>query len=102
MNSAADDFGIYLFPVRTAISSLPATAKAAKAMMKHLHICQWDRTCVLLNYALQGIVYTYKKTAHWNSEWYAPWRCLITARNMQDFTTGNDGKFLFRVYENEL
>jgi peptidoglycan-associated lipoprotein len=100
VNSAADDFGIYLFkPDRGFFTSNREGGKGDDDIYTFVNE---DPNLRVVNYYLQGIVYTYKK----DSTLEAVNDTHVTLMDnggeiMQDFTTGNDGKFLFRIYDNE-
>jgi peptidoglycan-associated lipoprotein len=100
MNSAADDFGMYLFkPDRGFFTSNREGGKGDDDIYTFINE---DPNLRVVNYALQGIVYTYKKDSTLEIVNDTHVTLLDNGGEiMQDFTTGNDGKFLFRVYENE-
>lgn len=100
MNSPSDDFGIFLFrPDRGFFTSNREGGKGDDDIYTFVNE---DPDLKVINYYLQGITYT-----------PGPDSTLTVLPNtrvalydergelMQDYTTGNDGKFLFRVYENE-
>jgi peptidoglycan-associated lipoprotein len=100
MNSPADDFGIFLFkPDRGFYTSNRDGGKGDDDIYTFVNE---DPDLKVVNYYLQGITYTNSADSS-----------LVVLPNtkvsvfdqagelMQDYVTGNDGKFLFRVYENE-
>ncbi len=100
VNGTADDFGIFLFrPDRGFFTSNREGGKGDDDIYTFVNE---DPNLKVVNYALQGIVYTYKKDS--TLEIVNDTHVTLldnSGETMQDFTTGNDGKFLFRVYENE-
>ena len=100
MNSSADDFGIFLFrPDRGFFSSNREGGKGDDDIYTFVNE---DPNLKVVNYYLQGI--TYFRNSENKPEVLPNTRVsLMDADNevMQDYITGNDGKFLFRVYENE-
>jgi peptidoglycan-associated lipoprotein len=100
VNSAADDFGIYLFkPDRGFFTSNREGGKGDDDIYTFVNE---DPNLRVVNYYLQGIVYTYKKDSTLEAVNDTHVTLLDNGgETMQDFTTGNDGKFLFRVYDNE-
>jgi peptidoglycan-associated lipoprotein len=100
VNSTADDFGIYLFrPDRGFFTSNREGGKGDDDIYTFVNE---DPNLRVVNYTLQGIVYTYKKDSTREAVNDTHVTLLDNSgETMQDFTTGNDGKFLFRVYDNE-
>lgn len=100
VNSTSDDFGIFLFkPDRGFFTSNRDGGKGDDDLYTFVNE---DPNLRVVNYYLQGITYTIKPDS--TREILPDTRVsLIDAGGnvMQDFVTGNDGKFLFRVYENE-
>jgi outer membrane protein OmpA-like peptidoglycan-associated protein len=100
MNSTGDDFGIYLFrPDRGFFTSNREGGKGDDDIYTFVNE---DPNLKIVNYYLQGI--TYFKNKSDQLEILPNTRVtLIGSANevMQDYITGNDGKFLFRVYDNE-
>jgi outer membrane protein OmpA-like peptidoglycan-associated protein len=100
MNSTGDDFGIFLFrPDRGFFTSNREGGKGDDDIYTFINE---DPNLKVVNYYLQGITYTKDKDEKLqilpNTK-----VSLVDANGevMQDYVTGNDGKFLFRVYENE-
>ena len=100
MNSSGDDFGIFLFkPDRGFFTSNREGGKGDDDIYTFINE---DPNLKVVNYYLEGITYTTRKDS---SRQILPETkvTLLDGKGdvMQDFVTGNDGKFLFRVYENE-
>ncbi|MBL0741855.1 OmpA family protein [Chryseolinea lacunae] len=100
MNSTGDDFGLFLFrPDRGFYTSNREGGKGDDDIYTFINE---DPNLKVVNYYLQGITYTKDKEDQLvllpNTK-----VSLLDGKGeiMQDFVTGNDGKFLFRVYENE-
>lgn len=100
MNSTADDFGIYLFqPDRGFFTSNREGGKGDDDIYTFRND---DPNLKVVNYTLRGTVYTYKQDSTLEIIPEAKVTLLDAAENiMQDFETGPDAKFNFRVYENE-
>lgn len=100
MNSSSDDFGIYLFkPDRGFFTSNREGGKGDDDIYTFVNE---DPDLKIINYYLQGI--TYFKDKEGKRQILPNARVsLLDAKGdfMQDYVTGNDGKFLFRVYDNE-
>ncbi|HEX5171067.1 MAG TPA: OmpA family protein [Cyclobacteriaceae bacterium] len=100
MNSTGDDFGIFLFrPDRGFFTSNRDGGKGDDDVYTFVNE---DPNLKVINYYLQGI--TYFKNKSDQLEILPNTRVtLVGGENevMQDYITGNDGKFLFRVYDNE-
>jgi outer membrane protein OmpA-like peptidoglycan-associated protein len=100
MNSSDDDFGIFLFkPDRGFFASNRNGGKGDDDIYTFINE---DPNLKVINYYLQGIAYTEDKNQ--NRQILPNTKVsLLDGKGdiMQDYTTGNDGKFLFRVYENE-
>lgn len=100
MNSSSDDFGIFLFkPDRGFFTSNRDGGKGDDDIYTFVNE---DPNLKVVNYYLEGITMTPKKDS--TLEVLANTKVtLLDSRGevMQDFVTGNDGKFFFRVYENE-
>jgi peptidoglycan-associated lipoprotein len=100
VNSTADDFGIYLF--RADRGFFTSNREGGKGDDDIYTFVNEDPNLRVVNYYLQGVVYTYKKDS--TREVVNDTHVTLldnSGETMQDFTTGNDGKFLFRVYDNE-
>jgi outer membrane protein OmpA-like peptidoglycan-associated protein len=100
VNSTADDFGIYLFKADRGFFT--SNREGGKGDDDIYTFVNEDPNLRVINYFVQGVVYTYKQDSTLQ-EVNDTHVTLIdgSGETMQDFTTGNDGKFLFRVYENE-
>ncbi|MGC4020918.1 MAG: OmpA family protein [Cyclobacteriaceae bacterium] len=100
MNSTGDDFGIFLFkPDRGFFTSNREGGKGDDDIYTFIND---DPNLKVVNYYLQGVTYSLRKDS--SREILPDTKISLLAEDgdvMQDFTTGNDGKFLFRVYENE-
>ncbi len=100
VNSTGDDFGLFLFkPDRGFFTSNREGGKGDDDIYTFIND---DPNLKVVNYYLQGITYSLKKDS--TKEILANTKVsILDSRGdvMQDFTTGNDGKFLFRVFENE-
>jgi outer membrane protein OmpA-like peptidoglycan-associated protein len=99
VNSTGDDFGIFLF--RADRGFFTSNREGGKGDDDIYTFVNEDPDLKVVNYYLQGITYTPDS---------AGLRVLPNTRVslldgngelMQDYVTGTDGKFLFRVYENE-
>ena len=100
MNSAMDDFGIFLF--RADRGFFTSNRPEGKGDDDIFTFVNEDPNLKVVNYALQGI--TYFKDSEGNLQILPNTRVTLMDSGgdaMQDYVTGNDGKFLFRVYENE-
>lgn len=100
VNSTADDFGIFLFkPDRGFFTSNRDGGKGDDDIYTFINE---DPDLKVINYYLQGITYTKDKED--KLQILANTKVnILDAKGevLQDYVTGNDGKFLFRVYENE-
>jgi outer membrane protein OmpA-like peptidoglycan-associated protein len=100
VNSTADDFGIFLF--RADRGFFTSNREGGKGDDDIYTFVNEDPNLRVINYYLEGIAYTYKKDSTLEVVNDTHVTLLDNSGEvMQDFTTGNDGKFLFRVYENE-
>lgn len=100
VNGTADDFGIYLFKADRGFFT--SNREGGKGDDDIYTFINEDPNLKVVNYFLQGVVYTYKKDSTLDIVNDTHVTLLDNGgETMQDFTTGNDGKFLFRVYENE-
>lgn len=100
INSSSDDFGIFL--VRPDRGFFVSNREGGKGDDDIYTFVNEDPDLRVVNYYLAGITYTPDKAG--NLQILPNTKVsLIDANNnvMQDYVTGNDGKFLFRVYENE-
>ncbi|MCS6973059.1 MAG: OmpA family protein [Cyclobacteriaceae bacterium] len=100
VNSTGDDFGIFLFrPDRGFFTSNREGGKGDDDIYTFVNE---DPDLKVVNYYLAGITYTPDKEGKLQ---ILPNTKVSLIDNkgdvMQDYVTGNDGKFLFRVYENE-
>jgi peptidoglycan-associated lipoprotein len=100
VNSSSDDFGIFLF--RPDRGFLTSNREGGKGDDDIYTFVNEDPNLRVVNYFLQGITYTTKPDS---SRIILPdTKVTLVDGNgnvMQDFVTGNDGQFLFKVYENE-
>jgi outer membrane protein OmpA-like peptidoglycan-associated protein len=99
VNSIGDDFGIFLFKADRGFFT--SNRDGGKGDDDIYTFVNEDPDLKVVNYYLQGITYTPDATGLQvlpNTK-----VSMIDANGdvLQDFVTGNDGKFLFRVYENE-
>lgn len=100
VNSTGDDFGIFLFrPDRGFFTSNREGGKGDDDIYTFVNE---DPNLRVVNYYLQGVTYAMKADS--SREILADTKVQLldaSGQVMQDFVTGNDGKFLFRVYDNE-
>jgi outer membrane protein OmpA-like peptidoglycan-associated protein len=100
VNSPEDDFGIYLFkPDRGFFTSNREGGKGDDDIYTFVNE---DPNLKVVNYYLQGITYMLRKDS--TREILPNTKVSLLdgeGEVMQDYVTGNDGKFLFRIYENE-
>ena len=100
MNSTADDFGIFLFQADRGFYT--SNREGGKGDDDIYTFRNDDPNLKVVNYTLRGTVYTYKKDSTLEIIPEAKVTMLDGNGNiMQDFETGPDAKFNFRVYENE-
>jgi peptidoglycan-associated lipoprotein len=99
VNSTGDDFGIFLFKADRGFFT--SNREGGKGDDDIYTFVNEDPNLKVVNYYLQGITYTPDSTG---LKVLPNTRVsLLDASGdlMQDYVTGNDGKFFFRVYENE-
>lgn len=100
VNSSADDFGIFLFkPDRGFFTSNREGGKGDDDIYTFINE---DPNLKVVNYYLAGVTYLTRKDSTY--EILPNTKVTLLDQDgeaMQDYVTGNDGKFLFRVYENE-
>jgi peptidoglycan-associated lipoprotein len=99
VNSTGDDFGIFLFKADRGFFT--SNREGGKGDDDIYTFVNEDPDLKVVNYYLQGITYTPDSAGLRilpNTK-----VSLVDAEGevMQDYVTGTDGKFLFRVYENE-
>ena len=100
MNSTADDFGIFLFQADRGFFT--SNREGGKGDDDIYTFRNDDPNLKVVNYTLRGTVYTYRKDSTLEIIPEAKVTLLDGSNNiMQDFETGPDAKFSFRVYENE-
>lgn len=100
VNSTGDDFGIFL--VRPDRGFLVSNREGGKGDDDVYTFVNEDPDLRVVNYYLAGVTYTPDKAG--KLQILPNTRVSLIDANsniMQDYVTGNDGKFLFRVYENE-
>ncbi|MBL7872904.1 MAG: PD40 domain-containing protein [Cyclobacteriaceae bacterium] len=100
VNSSADDFGIYLFKADRGFFT--SNREGGMGDDDIYTFINEDPDLKVVNYYLQGITYMTRKDS--TREILPNTKVALLDQDgevMQDFVTGNDGKFLFRVYENE-
>ena len=99
VNSTGDDFGIFLFKADRGFFT--SNREGGKGDDDIYTFVNEDPNLKVVNYYLQGITYTPDSSG---LKVLPNTRVSLldgTGDLMQDFVTGNDGKFFFRVYENE-
>lgn len=100
MNSNADDFGIFLFKADRGFFTSNRTG--GKGDDDIYTFRNEDPNLRVVNYFLEGVTYTMDKDG--NRQVLQNTKVNLIDSDgevMQDYTTGTDGKFLFKVYENE-
>lgn len=100
MNSTGDDFGIYLFKADRGFFT--SNRKGGKGGDDIYTFVNEDPDLKVINYYLQGITYFKGDNNERNVLPNTTVKLLDEEGDvMQDYVTGNDGKFLFKVYANE-
>jgi outer membrane protein OmpA-like peptidoglycan-associated protein/Tol biopolymer transport system component len=100
VNSASDDFGIFL--VRPDRGFFTSNREGGKGDDDVYTFVNEDPNLRVINYYLAGITYTPDKAGKLQILPNTKVSVIDANSNiMQDYVTGTDGKFLFRVYENE-
>src|SRR5687768_3276268 len=100
VNSTGDDFGIFLF--RADRGFFTSNREGGKGDDDIYTFVNEDPNLKVVNYYLQGITFTQAKEGKLQILPNTKVNLLDEKGEiMQDFVTGDDGKFLFRVYENE-
>lgn len=100
VNSTSDDFGMFLFKADRGFFT--SNRDGGKGDDDIYTFVNEDPNLRVVNYYLQGITYSLQPDS--SREILPETKVSLvdaTGNLMQDFVTGNDGKFLFRVYENE-
>lgn len=100
VNSSDDDFGIFLF--RADRGFFTSNREGGKGDDDIYTFINEDPNLKVVNYYLQGITYT--PDSEGKRQILPNTKVSVVDGNgdvMQDFVTGNDGRFLFRIYENE-
>jgi outer membrane protein OmpA-like peptidoglycan-associated protein len=100
VNSSGDDFAIFLFrPDRGFFTSNREGGKGDDDIYTFVNE---DPNLKVINYYLQGLTYTQDQDGKLQILPNTKVNLLDgKGEIMQDYVTGDDGKFLFRVYENE-
>jgi peptidoglycan-associated lipoprotein len=100
VNSTGDDFGIFL--ARPDRGFFTSNREGGKGDDDVYTFVNEDPDLKVVNYYLAGVTYTPDKEGKLQILPNTKVSILDANSNiMQDYVTGNDGKFLFRVYENE-
>jgi peptidoglycan-associated lipoprotein len=100
INSTGDDFGMFLFKADRGFFT--SNREGGSGDDDIYTFINEDPNLKVVNYYLQGITYSTRKDS--SRQILANTKVsLLDGKGdvMSDFVTGNDGKFLFRVYENE-
>ena len=100
VNSTGDDFGLFLF--RADRGFFTSNREGGKGDDDIYTFVNEDPNLRVVNYYLQGITYTTRPDS--SRQVLAETKVTLLDQEgnaMNDYVTGNDGKFLFRVYENE-
>ncbi|MBN8653788.1 MAG: PD40 domain-containing protein [Cytophagales bacterium] len=100
VNSPADDFGIHLFKADRGFFT--SNREEGKGDDDIYTFVNEDPNLKVVNYYLAGITYMTRRDS--TREILPNTKVTLLdqeGEGMQEFVTGNDGKFLFRVYENE-
>lgn len=100
VNSNGDDFAIFLF--RADRGFFTSNRDGGKGDDDIYTFINEDPNLKVVNYYLQGVTYTPDSVGKLRI--LPNTKVSLVDHNgdvMQDFVTGNDGKFLFRIYENE-
>ncbi len=101
VNSVGDDFGMFLFkPDRGFFTSNRDGGKGDDDIYTFVNE---DPNLKVVNYFLQGVTLTPKKNENGNDVLGNTKVTMLDDQGelMNDVVTGSDGKFIFRVYENE-
>jgi outer membrane protein OmpA-like peptidoglycan-associated protein len=99
VNSTGDDFGIFLFKADRGFFT--SNREGGKGDDDIYTFVNEDPNLKVVNYFLQGITYTPDSTGLRVLPNTKVSLLDASGELMQDYVTGNDGKFIFRVYENE-
>lgn len=100
VNSTSDDFGMFLFRVDRGFFT--SNRDGGKGDDDIYTFINEDPNLRVVNYYLQGITYSMRPDSTKDILPDTKVTLLDSKGDiMQDYVTGNDGKFLFRVYENE-
>lgn len=100
VNSSGDDFGIFL--VRPDRGFFVSNREGGKGDDDVYTFVNEDPDLRVVNYYLAGITYTPDKEGKLQILPNTKVSLIDADKNiMQDYVTGTDGKFLFRVYDNE-
>jgi len=100
VNSSADDFGIHLFKADRGFFT--SNREGGKGDDDIYTFVNEDPNLKVVNYYLAGVTYMTRRDS--TREILPNTKVTLLdqeGEGMQEFLTGNDGKFLFRVYENE-